>query len=324
MPYITAFVLAEGSAPHPRSVVESKKTKREPDYVEQSFPKQRLVAQEGDIFVKSYPRNVLIAETAKTVDDAFGPEALETRAAMIAECKKALALHGGQLRMSEEYAVAVVEDYKGDPDQFIKHADAIARFLKSEHEPLDPDEIEHTLSTRLKYGKDDLVLVDWDGAFIFDPDGDAESTIELLQLANLQLLQYRILEGILDRRLRHIQQFARSTPSRWVFWDRDLSKAMKEVIHLRATSIVEFDAANRDVLLIGDWYSARLFKIVAGKFRLDDWRSTVKEKLESLEDVYGIIAQNFSISKQYLAEWLIIAGWFALLCLEFAAIWLGR
>ena len=74
--------------------------------------------------------------------------------------------------------------------------------MKSEKRELDENEINYTLSSQLKYAKDDLIIVDWDGAFIFDQHGEFGESIEMLQLANLQLLRYRILDEDLDERLQ--------------------------------------------------------------------------------------------------------------------------
>ena len=95
------------------------------------------------------------------------------------------------------------------------------------------------------------------------------------------------------------------------------------MIHLRARSIAEFDAIDRDIKMIGDWYYARLYDLAGRKFKFAEWRRTIKEKLESLEDVYGIIAENFSVSKLHYLEMIQIVlffvlqlGWFALIVLE--------
>ena len=50
----------------------------------------------------------------------------------------------------------------------------------------------------------------------------------------------------------------------------------------------------------------------------------MQEKLESLEDIYTIVAENFSVSRhqfleliQILLFFVLQAGWFALIILEF-------
>src|SRR3989338_7884882 len=100
---------------------------------------------------------------------------------------------------------------------------------------------------------------------------------------------------------------------------RALAEAFKEIIAIRSQSIAEFEAADRDIKLIGDWYSARLYDMVSKKFKINEWRKAIQDKLESLEDIYSIITENFSISRQQRLEIIQIAlffilqvGWFTL------------
>ena len=92
---------------------------------------------------------------------------------------------------------------------------------------MDEEEVQATLSSYLKYGKNDITIVDWDGAFIFDSAGDFESNIELFEIANLQLLKLRILDNDLDERLEKTlllmgvsNDFPSSGPVRYVGWSR--------------------------------------------------------------------------------------------------------
>ena len=203
--------------------------------------------------------------------------------------------------------------------------DEIAAFLKSEKQPLDEKEIEYTLSKQIKYAKDDLVIVDWDGAFVFDTVGQIDDIIDLFQTANLQLLRYRTLDSELDERLRKVTKFARVPNTKTMIFNRkELAKAFREVIEVRGQAIADFEAIDRDIKLIGDWYSARLYDLVSKKFKLEEWRKTIQSKLESLEDIYTIVAENFSISRHQLLELIQIIlffvlqiGWFALIILEF-------
>ena len=80
----------------------------------------------------------------------------------------------------------------------------------------------------------------------------------------------------------------------------------------------------RDIKLIGDWYSARFYDLLSRKFRLDGWRQAIREKLDSLEDVYSIVSENLGVSSQQVLEFIQIGaffvlqiGWFVLIILEF-------
>ncbi len=325
MSRIVAFVLAQGSNRHGGTTLEPRTGKSAPQYFDQTLPRQTLIKKENNVTIKAYHPHVLLCEITEVVKDPFSEESFRLRERLIERCHQILQEHGARTEMSEEYAVAVVDGYDGEPNQFFSEAPAIARFLKSEMLPLDPDEIDRTVGNGLKYAKDDLVLVDWDGAVLFDTAGKTEAEIELLELCNLQLLLYRILGESLDFRLRKLERLMGTKTLRHAFfWNREIAKAYRQVIRARTESIVEFEATTRDTKLIGDWYSARLYEMTAKKLRLDDWRRSIRDKLSSLEEVSSIISNHFRVSKQYFLEAALLIGWFTLLLADFAQYVLGR
>jgi hypothetical protein len=333
MQKIVAFVLSESQKLKKGPPIEVKVSESAPHYYGISVPRQAIISKEESkidgrkvVFqIKSYEPDVIIAETEVEVEDIFSEEAFELRAALINECHRVIKKRGGQYEMSEEYAVAIVSDYKDDPEKFLNRGAEIAKFLKSETLPLDEDEVRHTLDFQLKYAKDDLVIVDWDGAFIFDPYGEYHSILELLEIANLQLLRYRMLDHDLDDRLKKINKVLQNQGYKLdIFRNKELSQSFKDVISVRAKSVAEFEAIDRDIKLIGEWYSARLYELVSEKMRLDKWKEAIKEKLDSLEDVYSIVAENFSMSRvtylefiQIILFFILQLGWFGLIILEF-------
>jgi hypothetical protein len=61
----------------------------------------------------------------------------------------------------------------------------------------------------------------------------------------------------------------------------------------------------------------------AAKFKIEEWRKTIRSKLESLEDTYSLVIGNFTVSIKHRVEWVqIIAffilqiGWAILLAIE--------
>jgi len=324
---IIAFVLAEmpKAVRAGGEVSESKPFQSAPHYFSASVPRQVIIEREGDFVIKFYQPNILLVEISIEVESVFSDEAFELREKLIDDCQKIVKKRGGNFELSEEYAVAVVSNYEGDPEQYLQFSSRITSFLKSEKLPLDEHEIKYTLSTQLKYAKDDLVIVDWDGAFIFEPRGDIDAMVELFQIVNLQLLRHRMLDFELDQRLTKVNKMVQSEAIHRIYSsNKELAKAFKEVISLRTKSIAEFDALERDIKLIGDWYSARLYDFAAKKLKISEWRQSIKDKLDSLEDIYSIVVEKFSVSKLHSLEiiqivlfFILQAGWFALIILEF-------
>lgn len=330
---LISFVLSKSSRLHKGEIVETHGLQSAPHYFEASVPHQYIVGEEkrnveGEdvaFFIKTYPPDVVLIEAEMTVADPFSDSTFDLRASLVETCQKIAQERGGDFNLSEEYSLVVVFDYRDGLKELVReHAPRIAGFLKSEKLPLDETEIDRALEQQIKYSKHDLVVTGWDGAFVFDPHGEYEGTKELFQIANLQLLRYRILDLDLSERLQKVSKLLHHTERKRPVWStKELSRAFEEVIAVRAQSLAQFEVIDREIKLIGDWYSARLYELFAKMVRLDEWRKSVKDKLDSVEDVYTIVSQNFSMTRhqklemvQILLFFVLQAGWFILIFLE--------
>jgi hypothetical protein len=296
--------------------------KSSPVYYKTAVPKQVIVGQENftiggkevTFHLRGYQPDVLLIQTTIEVENIFHKEgifALERQS--YEHSYRILKEYGGDTLFSEEYSVFAVANYQGDPEQFLKHRDVIVSLLKSEILDLDPQEVQYTLGSKIKYGNNDLSIIDWDGAFLFDPAGDIEEDLELLTLANLQLLRHRILDHQLDGRLARMAELVHNIPiSGLRLRGKELAQKMKETMEIRMVSISELQRLERDIKLIGDWYSARFYELAAAKFKIEEWRKTIRSKLESLEDTYSLVIGNFTVSVKHRAEWAQIIAFFIL------------
>jgi hypothetical protein len=304
-------------------VVEIKTVKSAPSYPD-VIPKQKIIKVEKHevedvevgFVVKAYLPDVVVVEASLDMDDILADTTLEFKRSLIGECRKILSEFGCDPQFDEEYSVYCISGYSGDPEVYLTlHGDKIAAFLKNEKIALDEEEVQATLSAYLKYGKDDITIVDWDGAFIFDSSGDFESNIELFEIANLQLLKSRILDYDLDERLEKTLRLMGVSKRLPIISSGEVRKVVKEIIEIRTQSILESEAVERNIKLIGDWYSAKLYSLISKKFHLDNWKAEIKEKLDTLEDIYTMATENFSVSYRATLEFIILGGWFVLLIL---------
>ncbi|MDE2001563.1 MAG: hypothetical protein KGI60_03300 [Patescibacteria group bacterium] len=337
---ITTFVVAEsGRGRKGKEASSVPPVKSAPHYFEKSVPTQYLLKQETlklddlevKVSVKSYHPDAILVEGSFDVQTIFAENILDLKDRLIDACYEIVKKNGGKEETAEEYTVYQITGYAGDPEIFLKGKESrMAGLLKSERLPLDEKEVEHTLSYQFKYAKDDLVIVDWDGAFIFDPKGEFEETIELFELANYQLLRYRLLDEDLDEHMKKMSRFTQpeEVTNRFLrlFWvpSKEVTQEFRDVIRIRSQAINQFEALDRDIKLIGDWYSARLYDLLSKKFRLSGWRDAVRDKLESLEDIYTIASENLGMSRiqrleiiQIWGFFVLQAGWLILIILEF-------
>lgn len=302
------------------AVFESKTLKHSPAYPD-VIPKQKVIkiekkslfGRDGTFLVKAYLPDIVIVEATVEMEDLLSEELENIKKGFLQECRAFLVKYQCLPHFEEDYSIYCVSNYQGDPERYLTlYGERIAPILKNERIQLDEEEIQNTLRLGLKYAKDDLTLVDWDGAFMFDPHGDFESNIELFEIANVQLLKSRILDKQLDDRLQQTIILLKQT-QRMLFRSKEIRANLKEIIQIRTQSLLESDAIDHNIKLIGDWYSARLFNQISKKFHLDAWSKSISQKLDVLEDVYTMAAEQFSVSFSTTLEFVLIAGWFVLL-----------
>ncbi len=301
-----------------RAVVESKGLRRAPNYPE-VIPKQKVIKlerrpildREVTVLVKAYIPGVVIVEVGAEIPDLLDPTVGPLQDKFEEEAWRLLDEYQCRRDFREEYTVYCVSEFSGDPEDIITESrEKIVGLLKDEKLALDEEEIKSTLSFTLKYAKDDATIVDWDGAFIFDPHEDFDSNIELLEIANLQLLKFRALDSILDIRLERMAALLADARRRWLFPSRSLRGMIQDIMQIRTESIMESEAIEKNIKLIGDWYSAKLYDLAGRKFFLDSWRKSILRKLETLEDVYTMASENLSFSFARALDIILLGGWY--------------
>jgi hypothetical protein len=211
----------------------------------------------------------------------------------------------------EEYVVLCLSKIDKAPDAFIEaNAGTLAHFIRSQREMLDPAEIDEILVSRVRYSKEDLTLVDWEAAIIIAPKADFQSDIELLKIGNYQLLRYRILDQSIEDILQTInREFMQGKQSRI----KPTRTTLRRIVTHRLEIALDFEHTDQNLLLIGDWYTAKLFAIIRNEFYLGEWKSAVRTKLDNLEGIVHTIQENFSLSWSGLIENVQLAGWVILL-----------
>lgn len=219
--------------------------------------------------------------------------------------------HAQASGLYEEYVVLCLADVPGTPDEFVDaNAGNLARFIRSQREGFAPDEIANTLISRVRYSAADLTLVDWEGAVMIAPEGDFQSDIELLKIGNYQLLRYRMLDQSIEDSLRSLKSEFQTRKRTGIGPTR---ASLRRIVNLRLELMLDFEHTDQTLLLIGDWYTAKLYQVIRDEFYLDNWKQAVRDKLDNLEAIVNTIKENFSLSWSGLMENVELAGWIILL-----------
>src|SRR5262245_40807954 len=119
--------------------------------------------------------------------------------------------------LSEDYLVFAVTDAAGVStamDLLPAHGRDIAQLLRGERVALSDQERDAVLANALSYLNNDLVVAAWNAAFVYDTEPNVLATIEIFELANSQLLEYRYHDELLESELTHI--YAELQQERWI------------------------------------------------------------------------------------------------------------
>lgn len=209
----------------------------------------------------------------------------------------------------EEYTILLVHEVKSTPDKWIeKNGLTIANFIRSQREVFDKEEVNEILESRTRYSANELTLVDWEGAVIIAPNADYQSDIALLKIGNYQLLRYRMLDQSIEEMLDKINErfFQAKRP-------RATRGLVRQIAEHRLEVMLDFERAEQNLLLIGDWYTAKLYEAIQNELYLKDWKESVRAKLDNLESIVETIQDNFSLSWEALMDRLQLLGWVLLL-----------
>lgn len=215
-----------------------------------------------------------------------------------------------QSGLFEEYLILLLQQGRPAPDIYLdRNAVPLARFIRSQREVFDQDQLREILSSRVRYSNVDLTLVDWEGAVIIAPNGDFQSDIELLKIGNYQLLRYRML----DRRVEQILDDV----NRAFFLNRKRPRAtrgaVRSLVEHRLEVMLDFERTDQNLLLIGDWYTAKLYTAIRDEFYLEEWKNGIHTKLDNLEGIVQTIQANFALSFESLMDRVQLIGWVLLL-----------
>jgi hypothetical protein len=214
-----------------------------------------------------------------------------------------------QTLLSEDYIVFAVNELSqlhDSEDLITHHGDAIASLLRGELAALSRQERDEIMRHRLSYLADDLVIPTWNTAFVYDSGAGTQAAIEIAEFANSQLLQFRYYDELLDDELARIYALIQR-PRRfgWLLGGH-YARAARQV-HALFIDVNELtDRTENALKIIGDVYAARLFTLVGARLDLDRWKTSVREKLNTLDDIYRFSVEQAGMLRGQFLELTIV------------------
>ena len=236
--------------------------------------------------------DALCAEVVETVRTRVGP-----------------ALRGAHRTGTVEgYTIVFTQSLRGidAAPELLERVD-LARLLLGEPASvrLSTAEREAVTSCHFSYTDQDLVVVDWNAAFVWEPSGSRDIPL-LLELVNAQLLELRYYDALLEARLDEtytdMERKRRGLLLIRSPYQRLTRRTLATVLELQ-----EFiERAENSIKVIGDVYLAKVYEAAAQQLRLPSWQNSVTRKQELLARTYDLLKGEVDTDRALLLEATIV------------------
>ena len=245
------------------------------------------------------------------VDRVIGPS-VETDLwnGLLARIKDSLTpaiMRPNESNLQEDHLIAVVQQWS-EPVTAAELFDRIdlVPILSGEHRPLSEGARKNLLKQRFSYYEDDLVVLTWDRAFIFEPRSDSD-VADILEVANAQLLELRYYDDLLNDELPRMYDLVEQThraanllaPRRFANLARKLYTLVAEVTELT-------EKADNVLQVTEDVYLARIYMAALDLFRVPTVSAAVDRKLSIVRDTYAALYAEASDARGELLEIAIV------------------
>lgn len=205
--------------------------------------------------------------------------------------------------LSEEY---VVFQLGGEcADLWTTAPEWLAGMVRLDAGRLSPGEVREATRLGLSYAPNDLVVLDWAAGVV--ADREAADTLQIVEFANVQLLEFRHIDDRLDDRLEAAYRLIHPGPRRRRLWAwRTHGDAVRSVRELEIEATSLFERAENALKLIGDQYLARVFGLASSRFHLGEWQASIRRKLDTVGDVYDLLVQQAGGVRTEALELIVI------------------
>jgi hypothetical protein len=208
---------------------------------------------------------------------------------------------------TEDYVIIGLSDVPGGltSEAFADaHAERIAALLRPGSDPPSAEEVRDATACRISFGPSDLSIVDWDAAFVLDPE--PEDVRAVLEFANVQMLEMRWLDLQLDRAIeRSYGLLARH--GRWTdLLPRLRTNELREVAELQLESAVMLERVSNALKVFGEEYLARIYRLASRRFQLDELDATLTRKLDVIDGIYEKLNDRANTRRLEILEWIVI------------------
>jgi hypothetical protein len=209
--------------------------------------------------------------------------------------------------LSEDYFIFHVREVEGSPsaaEMTRDHGREIAQVVRGDRLLLSDGETREVLQSQVSYYAGDVAVLGWNAAFLYDSTAGAETSIQLLEYANSQLLEFRHYDELLTGILDSVYDLLGKKTGFFRRWGLAKSATSLHTVLLDVAELTE--RADNAIKFLSDMFAARFYRLAAAKVGVPDYKDLVAQKLKTAEDLYHDMVEQFNQSRAFFLEVTVV------------------
>jgi len=209
--------------------------------------------------------------------------------------------------LEEDYLLCIVHSVEPSMDATaLRERVDLMTLLSGESRALSQGARQDLFQRSFSYFEDDLVVLTWDRAFIFEPRGDSD-VADVIEVANAQLVELRYYDELLDKELPQMyDRVEQARRTAWFLSSRRFANLARKLYMLVAEVTELTEKADNALQVTEDVYLARVYAAALDLFRVPKIGAAVDRKLAIIRDTYAALYEEASSQRAELLELAII------------------
>jgi hypothetical protein len=187
------------------------------------------------------------------------------------------------------------------------YGSTIASILRFETEILSEFQKNEILDSAIGYFRGSLIVIDVDAAFVYEEDYD--DIIDLFEFANIQQLELRFFDRLLDQKLNFIYEketkklpWGAYLPFLGTFFNDPVGQLRK----LKVDISVITERLASSIKIAGEPYLSEIHNVLVDKLDIKNWADGIDRKLNIIEDVQTFYQQKIDTNREDIFSILVI------------------
>lgn len=181
-----------------------------------------------------------------------------------------------------------------------------APLLLAEAEALSDQSRRDILANSFSYGKEDLAVITWDSALVYDASGSADIP-DLLEFANSQLLSLRYYDDLLSVEMEKMYQAIEGVETVPKYGRRkQYRRIMNQLMELVADVSEITERIHNSLRVTEDIFYARVYGAALNIFRTRAWADSIERKISIIQQSYTMLSNEIVTQQSTLLELAIV------------------